>query len=167
MKKLLLFTALLVSAISFSQVGLGTTSPDASSVLHLSGANQGLLLPRLTTVQRNAQTGILSPVGGIVIYDTTLNAVVISLENGKWKNATTGTEVTTTSGTTTSVGIVGIGTTTVDNNTILDVVSTTKGVLLPAATTDPTGVTGMIYYNTTSDVVRIYNGSAWGSISTN
>ena len=167
MKKIFSITLLLLSIVTFSQVGIGTTSPDASSVLHLSGANQGLLLPRLTTVQRNASTGILSPVGGIVIYDTTLNAVVISLENGKWKNATTGTEVTTTSGTTTSVGIVGIGTTTVDNNTILDVVSTTKGILLPTATSDPTGVTGMMYYNTTSDVVKIYNGASWTSILTN
>jgi len=167
MKKIITVAALLFSAFSFSQVGIGTITPDDSAVLHLNGTNQGLLLPRLTTAQRNAVDGILSPVGGIIIYDTTLNSLVISLENAKWKNATTGAEVTTTSGTTTSVGVVGIGTTAVDNNTTLDVVSTTKGILLPTATADFTAVTGMMYYNTTSDVVKIYNGSSWTSIVTN
>ena len=167
MKKAIHLALLLVSTFSFSQVGIGTTNPNASAVLHLSGTNKGLLLPRLTTVQRNATTGILSPVGGIVVYDTTLNSFVISLENGKWKNASTGTEVSTTVGTTTSKGIFGLGTTVLDNNTILDVVSTTKGILLPTATADFTAVQGMLYYNTNTDTVKFYNGSSWTTVLTN
>jgi hypothetical protein len=167
MKKTLTIAALLFSVISFSQVGIGTTSPDASAVLHLNGTSTGLILPRLTTLQRNATDGILSPVGGIVIYDTTLNSLVISLESGKWKNASTGVEVSTTAGTTTSVGKVGIGTIVPDNNTILDVVSTTLGVVLPTATADITGVAGMMYFNTITNSVKFYNGSSWATVLTN
>jgi hypothetical protein len=43
----------------------------------------------------------------------------------------------------------------------LDVNSSTSGVLLPMAATDPPGVEGMIYYNTTSDLVKLYNGTSW------
>lgn len=167
MKKLLIFTLLLLSMFSFSQVGIGTISPDASAALHLSGTNKGLLLPRLSTIQRNAADGILSPVGGIVIYDTTLNCFLISLENGKWKNAFTGAEVATTSGTTTSVGKIGIGTSTLDKNSVLEVVSTSKGILLPLANADFTAVQGMLYYNTTTDTVKIYTGSVWSTVITN
>lgn len=167
MNKSLILLFLLTNVTAFSQVGIGTITPDASSVLHLNGTNKGLLLPRLSTVQRNAADGILSPVGGIVIYDTTLNSMVISLENGKWKNATTGTEEITTSGTTTSLGKIGIGTTSLDKNTLLEVASTTKGVLLPLATADFTAVQGMLYYNTATDTVKIYSGSTWITVLTN
>jgi hypothetical protein len=34
-------------------------------------------------------------------------------------------------------------------------------VLLPRHTADPTGVAGMIYYNTTDHAVKVYTGSAW------
>ena len=46
----------------------GTTpSPDASSLLELNSTTKGLLLPRLTTVQRQA---ISSPSNGLLVYDT-------------------------------------------------------------------------------------------------
>src|SRR6185369_11296863 len=51
-------------------VGIGTTTPDASSVLELSSNNRGVLVPRLTTSQR---TGISSPANGLLVYDTNLN----------------------------------------------------------------------------------------------
>jgi hypothetical protein len=65
------------------------------------------------------------------------------------------------SGTTSSTGKIGIGTASPNANAVLDVTSTTKGVLLPRSTVDPTGVEGMIYYNTTSDIVKLYNGTSW------
>lgn len=48
------------------KVGIGTSSPNASAALDISSTNGALLLPRLTTVQRDA----LSPVAGMVIYNT-------------------------------------------------------------------------------------------------
>lgn len=48
-------------------VGIGTTAPDASAALEISSTTRGLLLPRLTQVQRNA---ISSPATGLMIYQT-------------------------------------------------------------------------------------------------
>ncbi len=50
-----------------AQVGIGTAAPDASALLELSTTTKGLLLPRLTLVQRNA---IASPAAGLMIYQT-------------------------------------------------------------------------------------------------
>lgn len=168
MKPLLWILVFLLTGVIYAQVGIGTNTPDASSVLDLSATNKGLLLPRLTTTQRNASDGILSPAGGIVIYDSTSNCLLISLENGKWKNACTGDEVSTTSGTTSSTAKTAIGiTSALDNNTILEVVSNSKGVLLPRATADLASVTGMLYYNTTDNSIRLYNGTSWVTLLAN
>jgi uncharacterized protein (TIGR02145 family) len=65
MKKLLLFAALLVTALSFSQVGIGTTTPKASAQLDVTSTNKGFLPPRLTYDQK---TAIASPVAGLLIW---------------------------------------------------------------------------------------------------
>jgi hypothetical protein len=158
---------ILLSSVSHSQIGIGTTSPDESAILHLKGNNKGLLLPRLTTEQRNSSSGILSPIGGIVIYDTTINSFLITLENDKWINAVTGDQEKTTTGITTSAGAIGIGTSSIDRNSILDVVSTTKGILLPLAASDFPAVQGMLYYNTVTDTLRVFDGSCWRTVITN
>lgn len=48
-------------------VGIGTTSPGASSLLDLSSTTKGFVLPRMTKAQRNA---IASPVAGMAVYQT-------------------------------------------------------------------------------------------------
>ncbi len=60
-------------APSFAQgnVGIGTTTPDPSALLDLSSMNQGFLLPRMTTGQRNT---IGSPATSLLIFDNTFNA---------------------------------------------------------------------------------------------
>jgi uncharacterized protein (TIGR02145 family) len=168
MKKNFLFLLLSIVGSVQAQIGIDTDTPNSSAILDLSTTNKGLLLPRLTTTQRNASDGILSPVGGIVIYDSTSNCLLISLDNGKWKNACTGEEVSTTSGTTSSLAKTAIGiTSALDNNTILEVVSNSKGVLLPRATADLASVTGMLYYNTTDNSIRLYNGTSWVTLLAN
>ena len=54
-----------------TSVGIGTASPNANAVLELNSTNKGLLLPRMTTVQMNA----VSPVAGMVIYNTDIKAM--------------------------------------------------------------------------------------------
>lgn len=67
-----MFVALLFATVGFAQVGIGTTSPDASSMLDITSTTQGLLTPRMTTTQRLA---IASPANGLLVYDTTLGAL--------------------------------------------------------------------------------------------
>ena len=68
MKKLLLFAALIaVSFTTFAQVGIGTTTPNASAALDVTSTTQGFLPPRMTEAQRNA---ISTPAAGIMVYCT-------------------------------------------------------------------------------------------------
>lgn len=50
-----------------AQVGIGTTNPDPSSALHISSNSAGLLIPKLSTSQRN---GITAPANGLLIFNT-------------------------------------------------------------------------------------------------
>jgi hypothetical protein len=54
------------------QVAIGTDTPDSTSILTLSSTTQGFLLPRMTTAQMEA---ISSPTEGLMVYNTTQNAV--------------------------------------------------------------------------------------------
>ncbi len=60
-------------------VGLGTATPNASSVLDLTSTTGALLIPRMTTTQRNA----LTAVNGMLIYDSTLNGLQ-GYKGGAW-----------------------------------------------------------------------------------
>ena len=51
-----------------SSVGIGTTSPNASAALDIQSTTKGLLVPRLTSIQRNA---IANPASGLLVYDNT------------------------------------------------------------------------------------------------
>ena len=67
MKKITYLFFLFVTTISFSQIGIGTTSPDASSALDLSSINSGLLIPRMIESERDA---IQDPATGLMVYQT-------------------------------------------------------------------------------------------------
>lgn len=67
------FTLILVlfcNYYGFSQVGIGTTSPDPSSSLDITSTTQGFLPPRMTITQRN---NIVSPAEGLFIYNLESN----------------------------------------------------------------------------------------------
>lgn len=53
--------------VNNAQVGIGTTSPDASSALEVFATDKGVLIPRLTAAQRNA---IPNPANGLIVYNT-------------------------------------------------------------------------------------------------
>ncbi len=55
------------SFVMFSQVGIGTTTPDASASLDIESTTSGILIPRLTQTQRDA---IATPATGLLIYQT-------------------------------------------------------------------------------------------------
>jgi len=63
-----LILAILLPMLSFAQVGINTTSPDASAILDIESSTMGFLPPRMTTTQRN---NIASPAEGLTIFNTT------------------------------------------------------------------------------------------------
>ena len=73
MKKLTFLIGLVVITLSsFAQVGINTTAPDSSAVLDLNANNKGLLIPSLTTVQREAMQASPPATGladGLLVYD--------------------------------------------------------------------------------------------------
>ena len=52
---------------STGSAGIGTLTPNASALLDISSTSKGLLIPRMTSAQRNA---IITPVTGLLIYQT-------------------------------------------------------------------------------------------------
>ena len=77
MKKILLAIVILFVLVTGSTAqnifpssgsgGIGTTSPNASSLLEVKSTTKGVLFPRMTLSQRNA---IVSPATGLLIYQT-------------------------------------------------------------------------------------------------
>ena len=57
----------LFSPFTFAQVGIGTTSPDASAELEILSTDKGVLIPRMTQAQR---TAIPTPAEGLLVYQT-------------------------------------------------------------------------------------------------
>ena len=73
MKKFYCIILMLVASyFSFAQnVGIGTTTPNASAQLDISSTTKGVLVPRMTSLQRLA---IASPVKGLLVFDTDNNS---------------------------------------------------------------------------------------------
>ena len=77
MKKILLSIATLFAVVTGSNAqnifpssgsaGIGTTAPNASSLLEVKSTTKGLLIPRMTATQRGA---IASPATGLLVYQT-------------------------------------------------------------------------------------------------
>ena len=69
-RSLVLFIPLFVLKLQVSNaqsIGIGTSTPDASSKVDIQASDKGILIPRLSTVQRS---GIPSPAQGLLVYDT-------------------------------------------------------------------------------------------------
>lgn len=68
MKKLL-FLLLITGAVNANaqNIGIGTNTPEASALLDVSSTTKGVLLPRMTTLER---TSIAGPSIGLTVFDT-------------------------------------------------------------------------------------------------
>lgn len=72
MKKIIItiYAVLSIHSLLLSQsIGIGTASPNSSSLLEIKSTTKGLLIPRMNTTQKNAITNKAS---GLLVYDTTL-----------------------------------------------------------------------------------------------
>jgi len=85
MKRIFLFIFLLISSFliqkSYGQgVGIGIKNPDPSAKLHIHSTQQGTLITRMTSVQRDS---IVNPADGLLIYN--LDSKCINLfKNQNW-----------------------------------------------------------------------------------
>jgi hypothetical protein len=158
-----------ISFLANAQIGIGTTTPDASAALDITSTNKGLLIPRMTAYPS-------SPVVGLTIYRTDLNGfyswngtvwsqdvfgVNIYSADGSLSSARTITMAAnnlTFSSTTgnlifnpSSTGKIGIGTTTpasgLDLKSSLGLPSTTTS----AATYSVTATDAMVYLTSSSN----------------
>ena len=76
-----LFFIIAFSTLSRAQVGVGTTSPNSSSILDLSSTSKGMLAPRMTAAQKNA---ISSPATGLLVYQTDGSAGFWYYDGTQW-----------------------------------------------------------------------------------
>ncbi|PIE48973.1 MAG: hypothetical protein CSA39_04970 [Flavobacteriales bacterium] len=88
MKKYLLIILFFSIAASKTeaQVGIGTTTPDASAALDITATDKGLLIPRMTTAQKNA---IANAATGLMVYDTD-EQKVYTYNGSAWVTSATG-----------------------------------------------------------------------------
>jgi len=71
------------------QLALGTETPNASAILQLTSTDKGILLPKLTTAQRDA---IVSPANGLLIYNIDINKFSY-YDAGAWHNIIEGSQL--------------------------------------------------------------------------
>jgi hypothetical protein len=116
------------NASAQNNVGFGTTTPDASSIVEMQSTTQGVLVPRMTTAQRLA---IATPGNGLLVYDTNFDCFFYYVAaTTTWMNMCTSSSSTGPVGPT---GPTGVGTT---------------------GATGPTGPTGIHCWDTNMDGVN-------------
>jgi len=69
MKNLLIttFFVFIINFVSIAQVGINTTNPDGSAALHIESSDQGILIPRMSTAEKQA---ITNPATNLMVFDT-------------------------------------------------------------------------------------------------
>lgn len=188
MRIVLLSIAMLFTyCVKAQNVGINNTgaAADPKAMLDISSNAKGVLIPRLTQGERDA---ITAPPQGLLIFNTNANS--FQYHNGAvWNNLTHSGIVT---GVPNKVprflGIWGLtpGVMTDDgngvsiNNTsavangsaLLDMTSTTKGLLIPRMTTAQrdainTPAVGLLIFDTNLNAFMFFNGTDWGGINGN
>jgi hypothetical protein len=139
-----IFTAINNNGVTFSMGVFGSTFGAGLANTALLGSSAGLVLASNAEVSSGGSSSITFRTGG---FGTAQERVVID-----------------------STGTVGIGTTTPSAKAILDVTSTTKGFLPPRMTTTQRNAitsvpAGLMVYNTTTNKLNFYNGSAWEAVT--
>lgn len=63
-----------IGIITTGASAIGTSSTDNTAILNINSTTKGLLIPRMSTTQRQA---ISNPTDGLMVYDTDIHAVFI------------------------------------------------------------------------------------------
>lgn len=154
-------------------VGISSTSitPDASSIMELRSSTKGLLIPRMTTTQRNA---ISSPAAGLMIFNTTTQKFNFydTTTTASWKVMFSGTGgVNSVSGTTNRITISGtasdpvadISSSYVGQNTITTLGTVTTGTWNGTTIATANGGTGGTTSPVAGGVIYGASTSAYGT----
>jgi len=67
-----------------ANIGIGTSSPNASAILDVQSTTKGVRMPNMTTTQKNA---ISSPAAGLMVFDTTLAKLCV-YSGSAWQTIT-------------------------------------------------------------------------------
>lgn len=100
MKQVLLALMLALSFNAFSQIGIGTPTPEASAKLDITSTTKGFLAPRMTLAQRNA---ITSPAIGLLIFQTDGTTGYYYYNGTSWSLLVSNLQAWTTAGNTGTV----------------------------------------------------------------
>lgn len=86
-----LIVFLLLGLQLYSQVGVNTSNPDASAALDVSSTSQGVLPPRMTSVERD-NISVSTSSAGLVIYNTDTNRLNV-FDGTRWHAISTNATV--------------------------------------------------------------------------
>ncbi len=87
------FTLILTTNNITAQVGIGTLTPNSSAMLDVQSTSKGVLVPRMTTLQR---TAISSPATGLLVFDTTTQS--FWFYSAAWVELVSGSSIVDTDG---------------------------------------------------------------------
>ncbi|AXY74785.1 hypothetical protein D3H65_12675 [Paraflavitalea soli] len=92
-RNLIILAAFILASTMFAQaqVGIGTTTPNASAALDVQSTTRGVLLPRMTSAQRIA---IATPADGLIVYQTDAVSGLWMHISGAWIRLTNTTDLT-------------------------------------------------------------------------
>ena len=114
-----------LSSSGYAQMGIGTTTPHSSAMLHVESTTKGFLPPRMSTDQRIA---IPNPKTGLMVFDTVTQSYWLYRQEG-WKElmvSTAGWSLAGNSGTNPAINFLG----TTDTSTLIFKVNNTKAGIL-------------------------------------
>jgi len=164
---------LAVTNLTFAQnnIGIGTNAPDASAALDISSTTKGLLIPRMTTAQRNS---IAAPVKGLMVFDNDSSSFWY-FDGNSWSNLAAGGTLTLPYQQTINSSSSAFNISNQGNGAAVEGKSTSEYGIGITASTNGTGGWGLnavatrsgaIAINASSDSGTVFNGSNLSSNST-
>lgn len=90
MKRILILPVffMFIQETKAQNVGIGTTLPNTSSVLHVNSTNKGVLIPQVSLDSLKDITSIISPANGLLVYNTTEPGVRNDMARGYYYYST-------------------------------------------------------------------------------
>ena len=149
------------SYLNGGNVGIGTASPETS--LHLLGSGFETLQIESTSATEDPVLSLTNDNGSAAEWSLRLDKSDAAKFQIRYNNSQRVTIDT--------AGNVGIGTSSIDADAILQLNSTTQGFLPPRMTTTQRNAivapvpAGLMIYNTTTNKLNFYNGTAWEAVT--